>query len=170
MRVKNNGNHYGELIWMLAKTDFRMRYQGSVLGFVWALLKPLFVFVILNLVFSQLFASDIPYYSLQLLTGILLWNFFAEGTMVGLTSLMSKGHVLKKIAFPRWVVVVAAWLQSLMSFVVTMAILLLALLFFQVPMSAWQLLMFGWYLLMLALSGILSNPSICPGRRCCGWS
>lgn len=149
--VKDNGNHYWDLIWVLAKTDFKMRYQGSVLGFLWALLKPLFVFLILNLVFSELFASDVPFYSLQLLTGILLWNYFAEGTMVGLTSLSSKAHLLRKIVFPRWAVVVAASLQSLMTFAVTMLILLGALLVFQVPLSVWQMALFGGYLVMLYL-------------------
>ncbi|MDP2691966.1 MAG: ABC transporter permease [bacterium] len=137
------------LIWMLAQTDFKLRYQGSVLGFLWALLKPLFVFAILNLVFSHLFASSVEHYSLQLLMGILMWNFFAEGTSVGLTALMTKAHILTKIPFPRWIVIVAASLQSLMSFFINILIFFGAFVLFGVPIALWQLFAFVFYLVLL---------------------
>jgi len=147
--LRRSTQHHRELIWALAKTDFKLRFQGSVLGFLWALLKPLFLFLILNLVFSNLFASEVPHYSLQLLTAILMWSFFAEGTMLGLTSMMNKAHLLTRIRFPRWVVVVAASLQSLMSFVINIAILLTAFFILGVPLELWQLLVFGVYLVVL---------------------
>lgn len=146
--TKRNNLH---LVWVLAKTDFKLRYQGSVLGFVWALLKPLLLFVILNLVFSHLFAGEVEHYALRLLTAILMWNFFAEGTTVGLTSMMSKSHILTKINFPRWIVVVAASLQSLMTFVINLVILLGALLIFGVSLSLFQLVVFVGYLVILYL-------------------
>lgn len=149
--MKRSTQHQLHLIWALAKTDFKLRYQGSVLGFIWALLKPLLLFVILNLVFSHLFGSEVPYYSLQLLTAILLWTFFAEGTAMGLTSMMSKGHILTKIAFPRWVIVVASSLQSLMTFVINLLILLVALLVMGVPLELWQLLLFVGYCFIIYL-------------------
>lgn len=136
---------------MLAKTDFQLRYQGSILGFVWALLKPLLLFLILNLVFSHLFAGDVPFYSLQLLMGILMWNFFAEGSMLGLTSLMSKSHILTKIAFPRIVVVFASVFQSLMTFVINLGILLIALLLMGVPVGWGQILIFLGYCFLVML-------------------
>ena len=137
------------LVWLIAKMDFKLRYQGSVLGFLWALLKPLFVFSILNLVFSHLFAAEVPYYSLQLLTGILLWNFFAEGTSVGLTTMAGKAHLLTKIPFPRWVVVLAGSLQAFFTFFITISILLTSLLFFEVPLQLWQLALFLGYVVLL---------------------
>ena len=149
--MKRSTQHSVQLIWVLAKTDFKLRYQGSVLGFVWALLKPLLLFVILSLVFSNLFAGQVEYYSLQLLTAILLWNFFAEGTSVGLTSMSSKAHILTKISFPRWVVVLAASLQSLMTFLINLMILLAALFLYGVSLSVWQLLIFLGYLMIIYL-------------------
>ena len=149
--LRRSRKNIGQLIWVLAKTDFKLRYHGSVLGFVWALLKPLLLFVILNLVFSHLFAAEVEFYSLQLLTAILMWNFFAEGTQLGLTSLMSKAHLLTKISFPRWVVVVASTLQSLMTFGINLIILLAAFWLFGVSLSIWQLLVFSLYLVTLYL-------------------
>ena len=92
--------NYRELIWMLAKTDFKLRYHGSVLGYVLAILKPLLMFLILNFVFSSIFNprnTGTSYYSIQLLTSIMLFNFFAEGTMAGLNSLIQKSTLVTKI-------------------------------------------------------------------------
>lgn len=143
--------HTGQLIWLLAKTDFKLRYQGSVLGFLWALLKPLFIFGILHTVFVHLFGMTVENYALKLLLAILLWTFFAEGTMVGLHSLMSKGHILTKISFPRWIVVVSAWLQSVMTFAITLLIFFGAFFFSGLSVSIWQVVVFLLYIAALLL-------------------
>src|SRR5947207_8069147 len=87
------------LVWTLVRTDFKARYHGTVGGFAWALLKPLGMFVVLMSVFSLLFASN-PTYKLDLIIGLFLWDFFAEGTKTGLTSLHAKGYLLTKARFP----------------------------------------------------------------------
>ena len=78
------------LIWTLVRTDFKARYHGTLGGFVWALLKPMCMFVVLMGVFSFLFASN-PTYKLDLIIGLFLWDFFAEGTKSGLLSLQARG-------------------------------------------------------------------------------
>ena len=95
--VKGHEN-YRELIWVLAKTDFKLRYHGSALGYAWALLKPLLMFAIMNFVFSSLFSArgaGSQYYSLQLLTSIVLWNFFSEGSSAGMAALLSKAQLVR---------------------------------------------------------------------------
>ena len=122
--------HYRELVWMLAKTDFKLRYQGSALGYLWAILKPLLMFVILNFVFSALFAVrgiGGEYYALQLLVAIILFNFFSEGTSAGLNSLVAKSQLVTKIYVPRWTIILAATLNSAMIF--CMNLLVIALFF-----------------------------------------
>jgi ABC-2 type transport system permease protein len=57
--MKKDYKNIQELIWLLAKTDFKLRYQGSVLGYVWAILKPLALFTILNFVFLLFLIRDI---------------------------------------------------------------------------------------------------------------
>lgn len=129
---KNKKQHenYRELIWMLAKTDFKLRYQGSVLGYAWALLKPLLMFLILNFVFSALFnmrANGIEHYSLQLLVSIMMFNFFSEGTSAGMNSLLAKSQLVTKIYVPRWSIIFASTLNSAMIF--CMNLLVIALFF-----------------------------------------
>jgi lipopolysaccharide transport system permease protein len=120
--------NYKELIWALAKTDFKLRYHGSVLGYLWAILKPLLMFTILNFVFSSLFnarGTGIPYYSLQLLVGIILFNFFSEGTMAGMSSLLSKSQLVTKIYVPRWTIIMASTINSAMIFLMNILVIIL---------------------------------------------
>ena len=121
--------NYRELVWVLAKTDFKLRYQGSVLGYVWALLKPLLMFLILNFVFSSLFVAKgaggagIPNYSLQLITAIMMFNFFSEGTSAGMGSLLSKAQLVTKIYVPRWTIILAATLNSALIYVMNLVVI-----------------------------------------------
>ncbi len=119
---------YRELVWMLAKMDFKLRYQGSVLGYVWALLKPLLMFSVLYFVFSSIFNfrnDGTNYYALELLVGIMMFNFFAEGTGAGLNSLLNKSQLVTKIYVPRWAIIFAATLNSAMIYVANIAIIVL---------------------------------------------
>ena len=128
--MTSHHENYRELIWMLAKTDFKLRYQGSVLGYVWALLKPLLMFLILNFVFSALFnmrANGIEHYSLQLLVSIMMFNFFSEGTSAGMNALLAKSQLVTKIYVPRWAIIFASTLNSAMIF--CMNLLVIALFF-----------------------------------------
>lgn len=125
--VKKHEN-YHELVWMLAKTDFKLRYHGSVLGYLWALLKPLFMFAVLNFVFSSLFALrgiGGEHYALQLLVAIVLFNFFSEGTSAGLNSLVAKSQLVTKIYVPRWTIILAATLNAAMIFCMNLIIIVL---------------------------------------------
>ena len=117
--------NYRELIWMLAKTDFKLRYQGSFLGYIWALLKPLLTFAILNFVFTSIFVNrgqGMEHYSLQLLVGILMFNFFSEGTSAGMQSLVSKSQLVTKIYIPRWTIVTASTLNAAMIYVMNLVV------------------------------------------------
>ena len=105
------------LIWTLVRTDFKVRYHGTIGGFVWALLKPLFMFILLMGVFSFLFASD-PYYKFNLIIGLFLWDFFAEGTKAGLASLHARGFLLTRAKFPAWILVLTSISNAIVTLVV----------------------------------------------------
>ncbi len=105
-----------DFIWTLIRTDFKARYHGAIGGFVWALAKPIVMFVVLHYVFSFLFRDNT--YRYNLLTGILLWSFFAEGTSNGLESLYRKGFLLTKASFPRWIVVFTSIVNALITLLV----------------------------------------------------
>jgi len=102
------------LVWTLVRTDFKSRYHGTLGGFVWALGKPLTMFVVLMSVFSFLFSSK-PTYRLDLIVGLFLWDFFAEGTKTGLTSLHAKGFLLTKSRVPPWILVVTSMSNAVIT-------------------------------------------------------
>ena len=147
---KTNHIHIWETIWMLAKTDLKMRYQGSWLGIIWVFLKPFLLFLIMNFVFSHLFFNSVPNYSIRLLLGIILWSFFAEASMVGMLSLLAKGHILKKIYLPKWIVVFSSTIHSAIAFVLNLIILFLFLfVYYRIYPGIPQLLLFGVYILLI---------------------
>ena len=119
---------YAGLVWTLVRTDFKTRYHGTAGGFVWALLKPMGMFVVLMGVFSFLFASK-PTYKLDLIVGLFLWDFFAEGTKSGLVALHTKSYLLAKTRVPPWILVVTSIANAVITlgvFVAVIAIFLAA--------------------------------------------
>lgn len=100
----------------LVVTDFKLRYQGSVLGYTWSLLKPLFLFAIMYVVFGMLIRlGSIEHYSVYLLLGIVLWTFFSEATNQGMQSIVSRGDLLRKINFPKYIIVLSTTISALIN-------------------------------------------------------
>jgi ABC-type polysaccharide/polyol phosphate export permease len=141
--------HYREAIWMLAKTDLKMRYQGSWLGAIWVFLKPFCLFLVLNFVFSNLFYKNNPTYTIRLLVGLILWFFFAEATTVGMNSLLSKSDILKKIYIPKWIIIISATVHSALAFCFNLVILFLFLFAYHIFPSILHLCMFLIYILLI---------------------
>jgi ABC-2 type transport system permease protein len=144
--------NYRELVLRLAKTDFKLRYHASVLGYAWAILKPLLMFAVLNFVFSTLFhlggAAD-PYYPLELLTGLLLFNFFAEGTMMGMMSLVSKAQLVTKIYVPRWTIVLGSTINAFFVFCMNLIVLVFFFFIYHKVPTLWGIIMFLIYAILL---------------------
>src|SRR5918993_1164553 len=138
----------GGLIWTLVRTDFKARYHGTLSGFVWALLKPLTMFVVLTAVFSLVFVGD-ETYRLDLILGLFLWEFFAEGTKVGMTSLHAKGFLLTKARFPSWVLVVTSISNPLLTILVFATVLTGFLVATGRAPSPVQLALFAGYLMAM---------------------
>jgi ABC-2 type transport system permease protein len=95
-----------ELTTTLARAEFKLRYFGSVLGYVWSLMRPLLFFGILYLFFTKILGigKGTPHYGVYLLTGIMLWNYFGEATGNCVTCLVVREGLLRKVRFPRLVV------------------------------------------------------------------
>jgi ABC-2 type transport system permease protein len=90
----------------LATTEFKLKYFGSALGYVWSLMKPLLFFGVLYVVFTVVFnlGKGVPHYPVYLLTSIMLWNFFAETTSNSVQCLLAREGLLRKMRFPRLVI------------------------------------------------------------------
>ena len=101
----------------LVRTDFKLRYQGSVLGYAWSLLRPLLIFIILYVVFVRFLkvGGDTPHFPIYLLLGIVIWNFFNEMTVLSTTSIVGRGDLIRKIRIPRWIIIVSSSLSALIN-------------------------------------------------------
>lgn len=142
--------NYKELIWMLAKTDFKLRYQGSVLGYFWVILSPLMMFLILNFVFSSVFSrgAGVENYSLQLITGIIIFSFFNEGTKSGMGSLVTKSQLVTKIYVPRWSIILASTLNAALFFLMNLIVLAAFFIFYGVIPSIGAILFFIYFIFL----------------------
>jgi ABC-2 type transport system permease protein len=105
------------LTWTLATTDFKLRFFGSALGYLWSLVRPLMLFGVLYLVFTQVFAigSGIKNYPAYLLMSLMLWSYFVEATGTAVMSLTGRENLLRKIRFPRLVIPCSVALTSLFN-------------------------------------------------------
>lgn len=107
----------------LVVTDFKLRYQGSVLGYAWSLLKPLFLFAIMYVVFGLLVKlGSIEHYAVYLLLGIVLWTFFSEATNQGMSSIINRGDLIRKISFPKYIIVLSTTISALINLTLNLVI------------------------------------------------
>ena len=150
----------------LTKTDFKLRYQGSVLGYLWALLRPLMMFAILYVVFAKLlrFGSDIPHYPVYLLAGTTLWSFFTECTNQGIQAIVVRGDLIRKLCFPKYIVVVSATLTAVINLLINLGVVIIfALINGVIPSWTWlvvPILVLELYMLALGISFLLGAINV----------
>jgi ABC-2 type transport system permease protein len=108
---------FWSLTYTLAATDFKLRFFGSALGYVWTLMRPLMLFGVLYFVFTEVvrFGGDIPHYPVYLLAAIMLFTFFSETTARGVTSLIERENLLRKVRFPRLVIPLSVTLNAMFN-------------------------------------------------------
>jgi ABC-2 type transport system permease protein len=119
-----------ELTITLAHSEFKLRYFGSVLGYVWSLIRPLLFFGVLYLFFTAILdvGAGVPHYGVYLLTGIVLWNYLAEATGNAVNSLVAREALLRKVRFPRMIVPLSVSLTAIFNLVMnSIAVLAFAL-------------------------------------------
>ncbi len=119
---------YRDLIWTLVQRDLKVRYRRSAIGFLWTMLQPLLMLLVLHIVFSQLFRFKIRNYAVYALAGLLFWNFFQQTIVTSMNSLKANATILKKLPVPLAVfpiaTVISGLVNLLFAFVPMFAILL----------------------------------------------
>ncbi len=154
--LKYSINVIRELAW----NDFKIRYHGSFLGYLWTLIKPLLLFSVLYVVFSVFMRFPVDNYQLYLLLGVILWNFFAESTAIGLQALLSKSGILTKLYVPRWTIVVASLLSSFITLLLNLIIFaifhFLSPVAFSLIMLLFPVFLIELFLIALSISFLLS--------------
>lgn len=111
----------------LVKTDFKLRYQGSMLGMAWSVLKPLMLFAVMYVVFVRFlrFGAGIPHFAVSLLLAQTLWAFFQEATSQGMQAIVGRGDLLRKLKFPKYIVVVSSTVSALINLVISLFVVLI---------------------------------------------
>jgi ABC-2 type transport system permease protein len=120
----------GELLYLIAATDFKKHYFGTALGYLWSIARPLMLFGVLLAVFTQVFrvGSEVPHYPVLLLLNIVLFGFFQEATGVAVTSIAAQEGVVRKTQFPRLVIPLAVVLTTLFNLGLNLVVVLVFLL------------------------------------------
>ena len=152
-----------ELLYLIAVTDFKRTYFGTVLGYVWSVARPLMLFGVLLVVFTKALhiQSSVPHYPVLLLMNIVLFGFFQEGTTAALPSLVSREAIVRKTQFPRIVIPVAAVFTALFNIGLNLIVTFIFILSFGVqPRWTWLLMPIVVLLLLIltvAVGMILSS-------------
>ena len=122
---------YRQMIFSLVRKDLRGRYKGSVLGFMWTFINPLFQLIVYSIFFGWLFQNKenpVERYYLHLFVALIPWIFFSSSITTGAASIVSQKELIKKIYFPRMVIpisyVTSCFVNMLLSFIVVFAVII----------------------------------------------
>jgi ABC-type polysaccharide/polyol phosphate export permease len=155
---------YRELIWALAMKELRVRYKRSVLGFVWALLNPLLMMIVLTLVFGTIMRFSIDHYAIFLLSMLLPWTFFTQALTYSVESVVGNADLLKKVHIAKVVFPVAAVVSNIVNFLLSLIPLALLVLVLRFPLHwTWIYLpvpMLGLFLFTLGTSLFLAAINV----------
>jgi ABC-2 type transport system permease protein len=141
-----------DLLWLMAVTEFKRAYFGTVLGYLWSLLRPLMFFGVLLFVFTKVLevnSEKVEHYPVLLLLGIVNFTFFQDATSSGVTSVVTQEGVVRKMQFPRLVIPLSTVLTSLFNFGTNLIVVLVFIFAFGVE-PTWT-----WLLFPVALSALI---------------
>ena len=162
-KIRNRYQYSLILLKELVKTDFKLRYQGSMLGMVWSVLKPLMLFAVMYVVFVRFlrFGAGIPHFAVSLLLAQTLWSFFQESTSQGMRAIVDRGDILRKINFPRYIVVISATVSAFINLLISLVVVLIFMIINGVEFR-WTILLFPLivvelYIFALAVAFLLST-------------
>ena len=146
----------------LVRTDFKLRYQGSALGYVWSLLRPLFIFIILYFVFIHfLRIQGGQHWPVAMLLGIVLWNFFGDITNGGVGAIVGKGDLIRKVNFPKYIIILAGSFSALINLFFNLIVIAVFMILSRVDLSWSALLTPLWileiFIFAIGISFILST-------------
>lgn len=141
MKLFHDLYQYRELLKTSIKKDIRGRYKGSFLGILWSFLNPLLQVLVYYIVFPYLMrGAAIPNYMVYLITGMIPWNFFLTTVSIGTTTIKANGGIIKKVYFPREILLVSQVCSGWINFMISCVIILIFCLVYGIGFS-WQILL-----------------------------
>jgi ABC-2 type transport system permease protein len=139
-----------DLLWLIAVTEFRRTYFGTVLGYLWSLIRPLMLFGVLLFVFTKVLriGSETPNYPVLLLLGIVLFSFFSEATQNSVTSVVAQEGVVRKTQFPRLVIPLSTVLTCMFNLCLNLIVVFIFVVAWGVD-PTWTWLLFPYALALI---------------------
>lgn len=119
---------YRYLLSELISRDLKVKYRRSVLGYLWSVLNPLLMMIVLTIVFSTMFRFDIPNYPVYILSGQLIFNFFSESTNMAMTSILGGASLIKKVYLPKYIFPLSRTLSSFVTMLFSLVALVIVML------------------------------------------
>lgn len=141
---------YWSLVWELTRTEFKLRDQGTILGFLWTLLYPALMFTVMYVVFVKWFGNHVPLYGPYLVIGIVQWQFFDRATTIGFSSLRRRAPLLRNFSFASEIAVIAGVGSVFLSYVFEVAVMLILVRVWGAPVGS------AWLALPLHMAALLS--------------
>lgn len=147
---------YRELLVGLVRRELKVKYKNSTLGFLWSLVNPLLYLVVFTVAFQFILRAGIPSFPIYLLSGLLVWNLFASGVTSGTASVVVNASLVKKVWFPREILVLASIGSALVNFFLQMGVLLavLAVIRYDVAFAYLPLVPFALVVIVVLTVGI----------------
>jgi ABC-2 type transport system permease protein len=145
------------LTWTLAYLEFRLKFFGSVLGYLWQVARPLLLFGVYYVVFTQFvdLGTDVPFYAPMLLAGIMIYQFFSEATTLAVPSVLSRENLVRKIHFPRIVIPLSVVVTASLNLAVNSVAVAVFMASAGVPVRAsWLMIIPVLGLLLLLTTGL----------------
>jgi ABC-2 type transport system permease protein len=146
-----------DLLWLMAATEFRRSYFGTVLGYLWSLVRPLLLFVVLLFVFTKIFrlGSQVPNYPVLLLLNIVVFSFFQEATQNAVGAVVAQEGIVRKTQFPRLVIPLSVVLTAAFNFSLNLIVVFIFILAWGVdPTWTWLLFPVAMAVLLLLTTAV----------------
>lgn len=148
------GNDF-DLLYELVRTNFKLKYNDSVLGFLWVLLKPMLIFAMLYIVFSQVGKNSVQQsFQVYLLLGVIMFSYFQESIVFGMNSLLDKAHIILKVNFNRSIAIISSQALSVINLIINLLILIILSIINKVDTSIESIL---YFVLILCIMTLLTS-------------
>ena len=141
-------NHYKPLLKQLVFKDIKLKYRRSFLGYLWSIMNPLIIMIIMVCVFSNMFRFDIENYPVYLIIGQTIYNFVSEATNQAMWSIIGNASLLKKTYVPKYIFLLSKTFVFLFKYIISFAVTIALMIVFKVPVT-WQVLNFPLILICL---------------------
>ena len=126
---------YRTLLVRLVQRDLKVKYRRSVLGYLWSLLNPLLMMVVMSVVFSYMFRFDIPNYPIYLITGQIMFTFFSESTNMSMGSIIGNVSLIKKVYVPKYIFPISRVLSCFVTLLFSLVAVVIVMIFTRTPVT-----------------------------------